>query len=60
MPVDGVIQEQIIDKASASEIKRGASSSAACVRCAWTASTSCSTTQTTPEEILRVTQLDIA
>jgi type II secretory ATPase GspE/PulE/Tfp pilus assembly ATPase PilB-like protein len=59
MPIDGVVQEQIIDKASASEIKRGAiQRGLRTLRMDGVDKLLLG--QTTPEEILRVTQLDIA
>ena len=59
MPVDGVIQEQIIDKASASEIKRGAiQRGLRTLR--MDGVEKLLRGMTIPEEILRVTQLDIA
>ena len=59
MPIDGIIQEQIIDKASASVIKRGAiQRGLRTLRMDGVEKLLKSLT--TPEEILRVTQLDIA
>ena len=59
MPIDGIIQEQIIDKASASVIKRGAiQRGLRTLRMDGVEKLLRSLT--TPEEILRVTQLDIA
>ncbi len=59
MPIDSIIQEQIIDKASASAIKRGAiQRGLRTLRMDGTDKLLDGVT--TPEEILRVTQLDIA
>ena len=59
MPIDGVIQEQVINKASASEIKRGAvQRGLRTLRMDGVQKLLAGLT--TPEEILRVTQLDIS
>jgi general secretion pathway protein E len=59
MPIDAIIQEQIIDKASASAIKRGAiQRGLRTLR--MDGVDKLLDGLTTPEEILRVTQLDIA
>ena len=58
MPIDAVIQEQIVDKASASAIKRGAiQRGLRTLRMDGIEKLLAGTT--TPEEVLRVTQMDI-
>ena len=58
MPIDTVVQEQIIHKATASEIKRGAlERGLRTLRMDGVKKLLLG--QTTPEEVLRVTQLDI-
>ncbi|MBK8976844.1 MAG: type II secretion system ATPase GspE [Planctomycetes bacterium] len=58
LPIDGIIQQQIVDKATASEIKRGAlERGLKTLRMDGVAKLLAGVT--TPEEVLRVTQLDV-
>ena len=58
MPIDAIIQEQIVNKATASEIKRGAlERGLRTLRMDGVAKIVQGIT--TPEEVLRVTQLDV-
>ncbi len=59
LPIDGVVQEQIVNKTSASEIKRGAlERGLRTLRMDGVEKVL--TGQTTPQEVLRVTQLDVS
>ncbi|MHC5066029.1 MAG: GspE/PulE family protein, partial [Planctomycetota bacterium] len=58
MPIDGVIQEQIVNKATASEIKRG-SLERGLHTLRMDGIDKVLTGHTSPEEVLRVTQLDV-
>ncbi len=58
LPIDGVIQEQIINKATASQIKRGALERGL-KTLRMDGVQKLLSGQTTPEEVLRVTQLDV-
>ncbi len=58
MPIDGVIQEQIVNKATASEIKRGALERGLHTL-RMDGIDKVLTGHTSPEEVLRVTQLDV-
>ena len=58
MPVDGAVQKQIIDLATASEIKRGALERGLNTL-RMDGVDKLLAGQTTPDEVLRVTQLDV-
>ncbi|MEZ5987901.1 MAG: ATPase, T2SS/T4P/T4SS family [Planctomycetota bacterium] len=59
MPIDSHVQKQIVERASATEIKRGAMERGL-VTLRMDGVDKIRTAETTPQEVLRVTQLDVA